>query len=100
VRQALGRPLVRSSRGVVTRPLDGSPDRSLAMLLDVSMAGVLVCSRPCSLSGRRYCCLTGCGSGRDTGGLNGSGCRCWFGPGAGRGREDAGQWGQFLPGAV
>jgi hypothetical protein len=49
----------------VPQPLDSSPRRSLAKLLDVVGTGVLVCFRSCSRSG--------CGSGRDTGGLTGSG---------------------------
>jgi len=90
--RALRRPLGRSSDGAAPGPLDCLPHRSSAALLDVSRAGVLVRFRSCL--------LTGCQSGRDAGNLNVGGCRCWFGPGAGRGREDAGQWGQFLPGAV
>ena len=49
------------------------------MLLDVSRAGVLVCSRPRFRSGRRYGCATDRGAGRDAGSMTGSGCRCRFG---------------------
>jgi hypothetical protein len=40
------------AHGSVPSHFDHLPDRSLAMLLDVAEAGVLVCSRSCFLSGR------------------------------------------------
>ena len=71
---------VSFAHGVVPSPLDSLPDRSLAMLLDVPRAGVLVCSRPRFRSGRRYGCATDRGASRDAGSMTGSGCRCRFGP--------------------
>ncbi len=82
VRLALGRTLARSSSDAGSSPFGSSLDGSLAVVLDVSKAGVLICFRFCSPSGCRYGFLTDCGSGRDTGSLTGSGCRCRFGPGA------------------
>jgi len=49
------------AHGVVPRPSDNSPDRSLAMSVDVSVDRALVCFRSRALSG--------CGSSRNTGGL-------------------------------
>jgi hypothetical protein len=66
----------------VSSPVDSLPTSSLVMPADIFVDRALVCFR--------FCVLSGCGSSRDIGSLNGSGCRCRIGPGAGRKPETEG----------
>ena len=67
------RSLVQPSRGAVPSLLGSSSNSSLVMPADVSVDRVLVCFR--------FCALSGCGSGRDTGDGARGGRHCRSGPG-------------------